>query len=131
MSKSLQSALRWLRASYITGAVADALVAVLMLLPSRMGEAEFRYPMGLGASLMLGWTVLLLWADRRPMERKGVLLITICPVLVGLLLTAAWAVTSGYFSLVRVLPSSVIVITLILLFGFSHRKAIRAERQNV
>ena len=40
--------------------------------------------MGMGASLMLGWTALLLWADRLPVDRRGVLLITVVPVIVGL-----------------------------------------------
>jgi len=39
-------------------------------------EVPYRYAMGLAGSLMLGWTILLLWADRRPVERRGVLMIT-------------------------------------------------------
>jgi len=39
-------------------------------------EVPYRYAMGLAGSLMLGWTILLLWADRRPAERRGVLMIT-------------------------------------------------------
>ncbi len=64
------------------GAVADALAAVQMLWPSLFGlmmglpgfapGAEYHYAMGMGASLMVGWTALLVWADRKPMERKGV-----------------------------------------------------------
>ena len=42
---------------------------------------EYRYAMGMGAPLMLGWTILLLWADRKPMERKDILLITLLVVL--------------------------------------------------
>lgn len=45
---------------------------------------EYRYAMAVAAALMAGWTVLLLWADRKPIERRGVLLVTICPVLLGL-----------------------------------------------
>ena len=33
--------------------------------------ADYRYAMGMGASLMLGWTALLIWADRKPIERRG------------------------------------------------------------
>ena len=75
----MESAIRWLKASYLVGAVADGLIGVLMLMPSRMGETELRYAMGLGAALMFGWTALLLWAWRAPMERRGVLLLTIFP----------------------------------------------------
>ena len=109
MTDQLQAAVRWLRASYIAGAVADGLVGILMLLPGRMGETEFRYPMGLGASLMFGWTALLLWANKRPMERKGVLVLTIFPAITGLVATGVWA---G-------------------LIGFGYWKATRAERRAV
>ena len=35
--------------------------------------AELRYGLRAGAPLMAGWTLLLLWADRRPVERKDVI----------------------------------------------------------
>jgi len=54
----MESAIRWLRISYITGAFADGLAGIVMLMPGRMGEMEFRYAMGLGAALMFGWTIL-------------------------------------------------------------------------
>ena len=120
---------RWLRASYIAGAIADGLVGVLMLMPSRMGEAEFRYPMGLGAALMFGWSGLLLWANRKPVDRKGVLLLTIFPVITGLVATGVWAAVTGLLPVTRVLPSSILGISLIALLGHSYRLAIRAERQ--
>jgi hypothetical protein len=47
----------WLRTSYWAGAVADAVIGIVMLIPGRMGETEFEYPMGLAAALMFGWTV--------------------------------------------------------------------------
>lgn len=86
--------LLWLRISYWVGAIVDGLWILPMLVPSVGGRlfgiedfdpgGEYRYAMAVGAALMAGWTVLLLWADRRPVERRGVLLLTICPVLLGL-----------------------------------------------
>ena len=35
-------------------------------------SGTYRFAMGYGASLMLGWTLLLLWAYRRPVERRVV-----------------------------------------------------------
>ena len=119
----LDSAIRWLKASYVAGAVADGLVGILMLLPGRMGEQEFRYAMGLGTSLMFGWTLLLVWGYRQPLERKGVLLLTIFPVITGLLATGAYQVVTGAFPLARVLPSMIVGIVLIVLMGFSYFQA--------
>jgi hypothetical protein len=125
------AAIRWLKASYIAGAVADGLIGILMLLPDRMGESEFRYSMGLGASLMFGWTALLLWANSRPIERRGVLILTIFPVIGGLLATGIWAVGTGRFPVQRIVPSSIVALALIALMTYSYRKANAAENQGV
>ena len=42
----MESAIRWLRASYLAGAFADGLVGVLMLWPQRMGRASSATPWG-------------------------------------------------------------------------------------
>jgi hypothetical protein len=125
----MRSAIRWLRASYIAGAVADGLVGLLMLIPSRMEETEFRFPMGLGAALMFGWTALLLWGNIKPLERKGILLLTIFPVITGLVATQIWALASGLFPVEKILPTLILGIALIFLMGFSYLKARSAEKQ--
>jgi hypothetical protein len=94
-----------------------------------MGATEFTYPMGLGASLMFGWTALLLWANMKPMERKGVLILTIFPVITGLLVTGLWAVLAGVLPIQRIIPTSLLGVALICLMGFSYVKARSAEKQ--
>jgi hypothetical protein len=113
----------WLRTSYWVGAIADAVVGILTLVPSRMGETEFRYPMGLAATVALGWTVLLLWADRKPVERKGILLITVFPVITGLLVSGVYSVASGLLPVARIIPSSVVGVFLIVLMLYSYWNA--------
>jgi len=44
--------------------------------------------MGIGGSLMTGWTFLLLWAVRKPIERRVVILLTAFPVVFGLFIVA-------------------------------------------
>ena len=119
-------AVRWLRVSFIAGAIADAVVGVLILIPSRMGETEFRYPMGLAASLMFGWTFLLLWGCQKPVERKGILLLTIFPVITGLMASGAYQVATGAFTLTRVLPMMILGTGLIALMAFSYLNASRS-----
>ncbi len=112
----------WLRASYWAGAVADLGIGILTLVPGRMGETEFRYPMGLAAAVMFGWALLLIWADRRPLERRGVLLPTIF-VILGLLSAGLAAVATGIFPIARIVPTSLLGAALIALMGFSYLNA--------
>ncbi len=116
----------WLRVSYWAGATVDVLIGVLTLIPSRMGETEFRYPMGLAAAVMFCWAGLLVWADRRPMERRGVLIPTVA-VVAGLMASGVYAVASGIFPLQRIIPTTVLGIVLIALFGFSYFNAGKTE----
>lgn len=119
----MDGAIRWLKASFLAGIVVDGIVGVLMLIPTRMGETEFRYPMGIGASLMFGWTVLLAWGYRKPVERKGLLLITIFPVITGIVATMVYQYASGAFPLSRVLPGILLGIALIAFLAFSWFRA--------
>ena len=126
----MNTAIKWLRASYIIGAVADGIITILILIPGRMGETEFRYPMGLAASLMFGWTLLLIWGNRKPLERKGILLLTIF-VITGLIAASIYAVAAGIFPLQKIIPSTVLGLSLIFLMGFSYLKARSAEKQRI
>ena len=129
MEQRMENAIKWLRASFYSGAVADALVGILILIPSRMGETEFTFAMGLAASLMFGWTALLVWGSRAPMERRGVLLLTIIPVIAGLAASTAWAFAAGIFPLSRTIVWAVVLLSLIVLMGFSYLKAGAVNRQ--
>jgi hypothetical protein len=84
---------------------------------------EYRYALGLGASLMLGWTFLLVWADRKPLERKGVLLLTVFPVITGIVLAEIYSVTKGLITFEKMLPTGIFLMVLIALFIFSYFNA--------
>lgn len=114
--------IRWLKASYLAGAVADFGTGILALIPSRMGQTEITYPMGLAATLMFGWALLLVWGYRKPVERKGVLVITIAAI-PGLLASGLYAVAAGIFPFTKIIPSSVVGIGLIALMGYSYLNA--------
>jgi hypothetical protein len=119
----MDTKIRWLKASFLAGAIADGLIGIMMLIPSRMGETEFRYPMGLAATLMFGWTVLLIWGYQKPVERRGILLITIFPVIAGLVANALYQFAIGSFPLARVLPYVILGGGLIVLMGYSSLNA--------
>jgi hypothetical protein len=96
---------------------------MLMLIPGRMGETEFRYPMGLAATLAFGWTALLVWADRKPVERKGILVITVFPVITGLLLSGIYGVVVGLLPAAQIIPGSAVGVILIVLMLYSYWNA--------
>ncbi len=110
----------FLRASYWIGIVADAIVGVRMLIPKMMGETGFTYAMGTSAALMFGWTVLLFWADRKPVERKGILLITIFPVMTGLMAAVAWPVMEGIFTVETKTPIWILGVAIMTFMAFSY-----------
>jgi len=133
----MAEAIRWLRISYWVGAIVDAVAAAQMLWPPlfRLGMGlpgftpgvEYHYAMGMGASLMIGWTALLLWADRKPVERKGVLPLTVLPVIAGLAANQARGVLAGFLPPLAVLPIWALQGGLGALFLWSYWRARKAE----
>lgn len=126
----MKSKILWLRISYWVGAVLDGLYVIPMLSPKIGGAlygiegfnpgVEYRYAMSVGAALMLGWTFLLVWADRKPVERRGVLLLTIFPVKVGLDLASIYPIAHGIITPENMIPSWVISVLIYLLFIYSY-----------
>ena len=78
----------------------------------------FKAVAGMGAPLMFGWTVLLIWADRKPVERKAVLLITLIPI-IGNLVNQVFNVTSGFVTVNSAIPQWIMQVLLIALFAYS------------
>jgi len=76
----MQKHLLLLRVSYWSTAIADFAVAILVLIPSRMGLTKIEYPMALTSAIAFSWGILLLIADRKPLERRWVLIPTIIVV---------------------------------------------------
>ncbi len=119
-----------LRISFWLGAVIDGFVAVQLLLPNFWASfdglkayepsASLNFALGIASALMFGWTFLLIWADRKPLERKGVLLLTVVPVILGLVLNNVLAVTSGLRPLQSTLPELGLQAGLVVLFVFSY-----------
>ena len=118
---------RWLRLAFAAGAITDALALLPMLFPTLANmmwginetAGSYRFAMGYGAALMLGWTGLLLWAFQKPVERKFVSILTIL-VICGFIVTEIIAVLYGWVTIGRMIPSWVMQIILLALFGISN-----------
>jgi len=117
------TAVRRLRIAFAAGALTDAFALVPMLVPSAARllwgfenpTGSYVFAMGYGASLMLGWTLLLLWAYARPLERRFVALLTLV-VIAGLAATEVVVVLRGALAASRVVPTWAIQATLAVLF---------------
>lgn len=130
-----------LRISFWTGAIVDGFVAVQMVFPdfwasfnkltAHQNTLELTAALGIGASLMFGWTVLLLWADRKPVERRGILLITVFPVVAGLFTYNLLGIASGLRTLEGMALSLAFQMGISLLFVYSYLNAGKIAGKNI
>jgi hypothetical protein len=118
---------RLFRTAFLAGAVTDALALGPML--SRpmarllwgfdASDGAYRFAMGYGASLMAAWTLLLLWAYRRPLERAFVAALTVF-VIYGLVATEIAAVMTGALPAWRMVPTWTLQAGLLALFATAY-----------
>ncbi len=114
-----QKKMFWIKFPYWLGIGADALWAVGLLFPSVFGilignpdfnpDLQVKIIMSIGGSLMTGWTFLLLWAVRKPLERRFVILLTAFPVVFGLFITTLAGVLNGNTSTIWLLIKTTIL----------------------
>ncbi|MBI5099542.1 MAG: hypothetical protein HZB30_09930 [Nitrospirae bacterium] len=100
--------------SYWLGIVADAIATVLLFSPQAAEivlqpqpfviSPLYLYVTRVAGALMLGWTVLLFWAQLKPVERTDILLITLFPVVSILAGAAVIVVRSGHISIINMMP---------------------------
>jgi hypothetical protein len=119
--------LRILRAICWVGAVADAFWTIALLWPEVFvlvtGNTELnpdlstRLVMGIAASLMAGWTCLLVWAANNPIERRAILLFTAFPVVAGLIVVTFIGMMNGSSSTVWILAKCSIL-ACAMLYGY-------------
>lgn len=109
----------WLRTSYWAGAIGDFMIAILVLIPERMGVSSYVYPMGLMSAVAFSWGCMLVWADREPIPRRWVLLPTIV-VGVMLLLAVIFSVYVGAIALRSVFLNILLLPAMVALWSFSY-----------
>ena len=124
----MESKVKTLRAICWIGALADLVFFVAMIVPSMWGwmfsiedfapDLQHRVDMGVGAALMLCWTCLLLWAGQDPIGRRGVMALSLFPVLVGLGCTSVAALASGAAVIGDLMWVFGLKIVLFSLFGY-------------
>ncbi|MGE5777496.1 MAG: hypothetical protein ACM33V_14830, partial [Chloroflexota bacterium] len=115
-----------LLASYWIGISADALATVLLFSPTLAAlvlqpqafeiSATYLYVSRIAGALMLGWTVLLFWAQCKPVERADILLLTLFPVVTLLAVAAGLAAASGEIPVARLLPMFILYLVVYCTF---------------
>jgi FtsH-binding integral membrane protein len=128
----------WLiKLPYWLGIAADALWAIALLFPSVFGaltgvdgfspDWQMQSVMAIGGVLMAGWTVLLVWAVQRPVDRRFVILLTAW-VVAALFLVALINVlkgnTSEYWILIKCLVLFAAMLTSYSLAGETDKTAV-------
>ena len=134
-----QTKLKTLRTICWIGVAADALWSVALVYPSLYGiltsqpllqtDLPLRLTMGIGASLMMGWTLLLAWTAKNPVERKAVFLLTAFPVLFGLIIVTSVALINGNTADIWILVKCTLL-TAAMLFGYHIAKSMARESAN-
>jgi uncharacterized membrane protein YqgA involved in biofilm formation len=120
---------------YWLGIGADALWAVLLFFPSIYGnlmgitdynpDFQIKQIMGVGGVLMTGWTFLLLWAVKKPIERRFVIFLTAFPVVFGLILIVLRNISVGNTLPVWILVKTIILfITMLTSYFLSGKKVV-------
>ena len=109
----------WIKFPYYLGIVADALWAVALFFPAVFGilvnnpefnpDFQVRLIMGIGGSLMAGWTFLLIWAVQNPIQRRAVSMITAFPVVFGIFFVSLIGFIGGNTSNIWILIKTIIL----------------------
>ncbi len=115
-----------LRAVFLAGAVTDAVALLPMLFPSlatvlwglRDISDGYQLAMRCAASLMLGWTLLLVWASRLPFERRVVAPLTFL-VVGGIVVSEIAGAAAGVVDAWRVAPTWCLQAILLVLFAWA------------
>ncbi len=123
----MNNQIRWLKIAFLAGIVTDALALIPMLYPPMAKlmwgfdkfSGNYFFAMGYGASLMAGWTLVLIWAYKRPLERRFIAFLTII-VIIGLVVTEIFAIANGSISINKMIPTWILQFVLLGLFGFSY-----------
>jgi len=123
----MNKGVRVLKLAYLLGALIDFLLFLLMVFPPLASTLwgfesfteQYYFAMGNGAPLMLAWTLLLLWAHKKPVERRIIAPLTILAI-IGIAITNIIMVNIGLFTIAEMLPSFVVQTLLLSLFGIGY-----------
>ena len=112
-----------LKLAFLLGIITDALAVLPMLVPSiaeifwgfSIFDGEYLFAISMGAVFMIAWTLLLIWAYMKPIERRFIALLTLF-VIIGFVLCENLALMNEFIEITYLIPSYIIQSVLIILF---------------
>ena len=120
-----------LKTAFLIGAVADGVIAIewflislgLVDLPVHpsffVGSGQdFQFVLSIGGLFMMGWAFLLYWGSFRPIERRGVLLLTAAMLFIAIL--SDGIVFGHLFSTKQIVLGTSVKLSLVILFAGSY-----------
>lgn len=126
-----------IKIAYWLGIAADAVWTVALLFPRIFGiitgspdfdpDLQIKLIMGIGGILMFGWTILLVWAVKEPIERRFVIILT-SVVVAGLFVVALISYLAGNTGNIWILIKNPI---LFLFMVISYTQAQRIEKASL
>lgn len=117
----------WLKLAFFIGAVTDGL-AVIPMVSTDVAKVlwgfesfpeMYKFAMFIAAVFMTAWTLLLIWAFRKPIERRMVALLTLF-ILVSFMVVEALGINNNVLVLNKVLPTMIMQLTWSVLFSFAY-----------
>ena len=121
----------FLKTAFLIGAVADGVIAIewflislgLVNLPVHpsffVGSGQdFQFVLSIGGLFMMGWAFLLYWGSWRPIERRGVLLLTAAMLFIAIL--SDGIVFGHLFSAKQIVMGTSVKLSLVVLFASSY-----------
>jgi drug/metabolite transporter (DMT)-like permease len=118
------------RISYWAAALADFSIAILVLIPERMGLTEIEYPMGLVSAIAFSWGVLLLIADRKPLERRWILIPTILVVTLLTIVRTIFGINETIEFSIGLFLFGVVLIVLMAYSYYCANKLVSTKKQD-
>jgi hypothetical protein len=120
-----------LKTVFLIGAVADGVIAIewflislgLVDLPVHpsffVGSGQdFQFVLSIGGLFMMGWAFLLYWGSLRPIERRGILLLTAAMLFIAIL--SDGLVFGHLFSTKQIVLGTSVKLSLVILFAGSY-----------
>lgn len=120
-----------LKTVFLIGAVADGVMAIEWFLISLgmvdlpvhpsffVGSGQdFQYVLSIAGLFMMGWAFLLYWGSVRPIERRGILLITAVMLFIAIL--SDYVIFVHLFSAQQIVLGSSVKLSLVIIFAGSY-----------